>query len=501
VQHEADDGGHIWLRQSVRFAVGDQRRTIEIALSLPIGASHEEIERLLQEADVGMTRLTQHLDRRIAAALDADTVEPVAAPLSAAVAPSPQRPDTVRAAETREQSPHEAAAHDKRADDAERPQRAATMLPAREAQASTPTMREGRDATSAPDTPVRSDNAPAPPSQPVSPRASSETPAPPPAARQTTPEPAVPNRAAAPAAPLTRPEFLAQTRALGLTPPQVMEQLGVRSLDGLNLDEALGLLRRQLTPSSAAPAPSRTTAAPASGDDASKPLAAAPAPEPPSGTFFDEEDDYDLTVIGTPEEDDDAESAYGIAQDEDEERTLAHATDDEPDELRLDEVPDFGAERGATPAASPRAHSRSTAEARDHDGPARADALTLPQRARARELVARLRAIPPGGSATRAQHTAFANIVADQLGVAPAAALTQGLWGQAPERLGTDQLNAVIQWGKEDAFAEEAPAVAALLRAEHASAQAGPAPTPSAAPRPTRAAERKAKDVEAGGVA
>ncbi|HEX9413300.1 MAG TPA: hypothetical protein VF916_07330 [Ktedonobacterales bacterium] len=497
MQHEADDGGHIWLRQSVRFAVGDQRRTIEIALPLPIGASHEEIERLLQEADVGMTRLTQHLDRRIAAALDADTVEPVAAPLSAAVAPSLQRSDTVRAAETQEQPPHEAAAQDKSTDEVERPQRAATMLPAREAQASTPTMREGRDATSAPDAPVRSDNAPAPP--PASPRASSETPVPPPAARQTAPEPVAPNRAAAPAASLTRPEFLAQTRALGLTPPQVMERLGVRSLDGLNLDEALGLLRRQLTPSSAAPEPSRATGAPASGDDAPKPLAA-PAPEPPSGTFFDEEDDYDLTVIGTPEEDDDAESTYGIAQDEDEEGTLAHATDDEPDDLRLDEVPDFGAERGATPAPQ-RAQSRSTAETRDHDGPAGADALTLPQRARARELVARLRAVTPGGSATRAQHTAFANIVADQLGAAPAAALTRGLWGQAPERLGTDQLNAVIQWGKEDAFAEEAPAVAALLRAEHASAQASPAPAPSAAPRPTRAAERKAKDVEAGGVA
>ncbi len=150
-----------------------------------------------------------------------------------------------------------------------------------------------------------------------------------------------------------------------------MERLGVRSLDGLNLDEALGLLRRQLTPSSAAPEPSRATGAPASGDDAPKPLAA-PAPEPPSGTFFDEEDDYDLTVIGTPEEDDDAESTYGIAQDEDEEGTLAHATDDEPDELRLDEVPDFGTERGATPAASPRAHSRSTQMPLPcHSGPAR----------------------------------------------------------------------------------------------------------------------------------
>src|SRR5260221_10297937 len=112
-------------------------------------------------------------------------------------------------------------------------------------------------------------------------------------------------------------------------------------------------------------------------------------------------------------------------REEDDEGPRAHATDVELDARRLDEVPDYGAERGATPAPQ-RAQSRSTAETRDHDGPAGADALTLPQRARARELVARPRALTPGGSATPAQHTALPHIVADPPGAAPAAPPTRG---------------------------------------------------------------------------
>lgn len=54
MDREDSSGEHIWLRQSVRFMVGDQRRTLEIAIPVRLGASAEEIEGLLREAGAGM---------------------------------------------------------------------------------------------------------------------------------------------------------------------------------------------------------------------------------------------------------------------------------------------------------------------------------------------------------------------------------------------------------------------------------------------------------------
>ncbi len=43
---------------------------------------------------------------------------------------------------------------------------------------------------------------------------------------------------------MSRAEFLAEANALGLNPKQAMDRLGVRSLSGLNLREALATLQR-----------------------------------------------------------------------------------------------------------------------------------------------------------------------------------------------------------------------------------------------------------------
>jgi hypothetical protein len=277
-----------------------------------------------------------------------------------------------------------------------------------------------------------------------------------------------------------------------------MERLGVRSLDGLNLREALEMLRRQLgSGAPAAPEPSTPRTTPAAANGASA-RAAAPAPAMPAAPVaFDEEEEFDLVVLGPDPQAEDYgdELPYGDDAAPDPAGALDALDDDDGalgDDEALDEVPDLGAMLPTPLAPQP-------------DKPASGGAFTPARKARARELVAGFRAVAAGGAAIRSQHTAFANVVADQLTAETAATLVRGLWGQPPERLGADQLDAVIRWGKQDEFAEEAPVVLALLRAEqrqHASATDAPAPaasddaSPTPPARPTRAARKPASGGE-----
>jgi hypothetical protein len=309
---------------------------------------------------------------------------------------------------------------------------------------------------------------------------------------------------------------------MGLTPPQVMERLGVRSLDGLNLAEALELLRRQLLREGANPPDERASAAAApAASTPQTPPSSNPATTPAAANgraYFEEEDDYDVSFVPAGEGDEDEEEPEDAGFDS-ASPTARGVNDfdvdaevDEVDELNLDEVPDFGAPtplrathadpapeaRRTTAARAPA--SPATADTTDSAPGAPADALSLPRRARARELLAQLRATPGGGTPARSQLVAYANIVADQLGAPTAAVLTQGVWGAAPERLGTDQLNALIQWGKEDAFAEEAPAVLTLLRAERAASETGDETGQRRSTRAPRTQATRRSDGESGGM-
>jgi hypothetical protein len=77
-----------------------------------------------------------------------------------------------------------------------------------------------------------------------------------------------------------------------------------------------------------------------------------------------------------------------------------------------------------------------------------------------------LRAALPGGIATADRQAAFTNIIVAELGEPTANALVRGLWKLTPEKLGPEQLDALIRWGKDDTFSEEAEEVLATLRAE-----------------------------------
>jgi hypothetical protein len=67
------------------------------------------------------------------------------------------------------------------------------------------------------------------------------------------------------------------------------------------------------------------------------------------------------------------------------------------------------------------------------------------------------------------QKSAYRNIIQNELGEQDARALVQGLWRAPAERLGAEQLDALLSWGKRETFGEEAQLVLAELRAERVS--------------------------------
>jgi hypothetical protein len=447
VRADANGRENIWLRQSVTFTVDGQARTLEVGIPLPPGATAEDVEALLNEADAGMARISRYLDERVAAQLG--TPLPAQAP-----ATTPQR----AAAEAAPAATSIAESRPSVADE-EAPEPPAQSAPETQQPVAAPAP---KSPTAPPAAPARQTPAPA-------------APRPAPAASAPAPRPGVSGpRNAKPTAPLaagedmTRPQFIAALGELGLNPKQAMDRLGVRSLEGLNLREALETLRRQLVQD----APAEPGPEPAFEADHAEPEhePAAPAAEP--RYFEEEEDGPDLAFTVDEASPEDEEEEFGTVE-------AAAEAPDEDDELDLEDVPDF-AEPPAAPAATRAAKRAASARASEAESAAPAQAVpsALPSaadRARAMQLVGKLRSARGGGPATEYQRKAYHNLVEGQLGADDAAQLVRGLWRMSSERLTADQLDALIRWGKEDAFLEEAALVLATLRAEQARAANGAA--------------------------
>ena len=305
---------------------------------------------------------------------------------------------------------------------------------------------------------------------------------------------------------MTRPQFITALGELGLNPKQAMDRLSVRSLEGLNLREALEALRRQLlqeTPGSAVPVPEPEPAVEAS---YAEPEPVVPAASP---RYFDEEDDPNLVfTVDEPEFEDDEEfEAVGAAAE----------PLDEDDDLDLEDVPDFPAPPLSTPPTAASRTPRRVAPARtpDVEPAAKPAARTAPvqsasgpERSRAMQLIGKMRSSQGGGPASDYQRKAYHNLVEDQLGGDQAAALVRGLWRIPAERLTSDQFDALIRWGKEDAFVDEATLVLATLRAEQAraadanangAASGQAAATAAQRPRPVRGASASPSPTRQGG--
>jgi hypothetical protein len=239
-----------------------------------------------------------------------------------------------------------------------------------------------------------------------------------------------------PAAELSIKDFLDAARAeLDLSPKQAMEKLGVKSLQGIDLHAALDTLRRQMAGASGGEPVVRGDQPPAA--------ASAPASAAPPRYFEEEEDDSEFDVT--------------------------FRLDDESDEFDLEDVPDFDAVTPPSPLrAVPAAKRSAPAKPAAHvpgESPLEPSAAS-DQKSSTLELIGQLRATAKGSNPTSQQRIAYRNIIQQELGEQPAKALVAGLWRVPAERLGAEQMDALLSWGKRDTFGEEAVEVLAALRAE-----------------------------------
>jgi ribosomal protein L12E/L44/L45/RPP1/RPP2 len=418
--------GHIWLRQSVTFTVAGQTRTLEIGIPVPPHSSAQEIEALLQTANTGMDALSRHLDAQIAAAL------------AGTEAVQPQARDALPQRTTATAPTAAPAARDVR--DAH-----VAPLPASES-AETPPMREpARTAPSAPPESRTAATAPTPSrqAQPAPQRPVADSPRTQPSATGTSAE-------------MSRPQFLAAAAELGLNPRQAMDHLGVRSLEGLNLREALESLRRQLHGASSAVAGEPDVVE-------TQPAKTANRPDP-TPQYFEEEDDETILFSLDDETDDeeyDPENVVDAAAVRESPAGISAASALASDEIEddLEDVPDLA------PPPTP-IRQRPASSVRENQATSSGGPSTNGARSRAMQLIGKLRTATGGGSASDYQRTAYRNIVEEELGKSRATSLVRGLWRTTADQLTSGQLDALIRWGKEEVFADEAAQVLATLRAE-----------------------------------
>ena len=287
------------------------------------------------------------------------------------------------------------------------------------------------------------------------------------ASTRPSPTPAKEKTAAAPTPELSVKDFIAAVRAeLDLNPKQAMDKLNVKSLTGLNLRDALETLRLQ--PGHSSEYPSRGTGQPSA--------AAAPPRASAVPRYFEEEDiEFDVTF-----------SLDGDVLDGDTEpvNSVNARVPDFGDEFDLEDVPDFAA---LTPPPQVTALGKTgQLEASGKAGESRfSESFPDSGRSQAVQIISQLRAAAKGGTPTSQQRSAYGNIILQELGELAAKTLVTGVWRVPAERLGAEQLDALLSWGKRDTFGEEASLVLEALRAESESATQRPGAagrTPSARP-------------------
>jgi hypothetical protein len=62
---QEESGPYIWLRYATQYAKDGRTHTVEMSVPVPLGASSEDREKLIREAEAGMQQLASHMDQRV----------------------------------------------------------------------------------------------------------------------------------------------------------------------------------------------------------------------------------------------------------------------------------------------------------------------------------------------------------------------------------------------------------------------------------------------------
>lgn len=375
---------HIWLRYATQFTTGGRTHTIEMGIPVPLGASTEMRAQLIREAEAGMNQLSSHVENRVTQMLQRN-----------------QRPQT--------------------------------------------TLREGANPIS---TPMPS----APPSEkeqkPLMPPASNTEKAqklpiedkdiivPPTRTSVGASMPLAPGLAGDAGSNLTLTQFLHFIKGtLGLSHQQAKDLLQVKSLNGLNLRDALERLQYLATQNSAVPnqkpqdigqpKPAQGPYSPGRPQSYTAPTTHVP-PSPTAPTPI-------RAQAKPPVELNKRDVVY-----------------DERPTYRFDEEDDLEEDEGMV------LHDMDESEDRP--------ALTAEELLQARTIMSKLKEVGGVTTVSPARLTVLRNVVGSQISEEQLERLLQALWGTAvAKRLKVDQVEALISWAKEDDFVGEAEAVLTLI--------------------------------------
>ncbi len=447
---EGSTGEYIWLRYATRFSVGAREYTLEMGVPMPVGASEEEREQLLREADAGMNQLAGFVENKVALMLQ--RVQPNQGPLPM---PKPtERPSTPFAPPPAAPSspPPPSAARAARVASTPAAQMAAQPMQSAQPSPQT-TNRDNRDGREYRDQregrAAREDGVHYAPQVP--------TPAVP-AQRDALVPPARPPMGAAmqlagtgdTGGNLTLPQFITTIRdTMNLNSKQAMEMLHVKSLSNVNLRDALEKLRGILDGGGAN-----------EGEGATATTTSKPVPTPPGkASQSTQGTQVAQGTQGSPSATNRGGSAAlnipgltmgtsslkSVPKEQRPTYTFDEEEEEEPaeDEDNLDDLDDLLDEEGD------------------------AEELTPQERAHGRALINQFRESRGPTVANAARLQVLHNVVIGQINEDELLDLITGIWEvNSVKKLKVDQAEILISWAKTDEFYDEVKAVLTVLQEE-----------------------------------
>ena len=434
---ETGESPHIWLRYATQFTTGGRTHTIEMGIPVPLGASAEMRAKLIREAQAGMDQLSSHVESRVTQMLQRN-----------------QRPQSTTSA-----PPLPSAS-------------SASKLPGAVPPASTAL---GGQATHiGGSTPL----------QQAAQRVSNEE------AQKDTGVVVPPTRmqvgASMPLAPglpgdansiLSLTQFLRVIKgSWGLSHQQAKDLLQVRTLDGMNLRDALERLQLLMTqkpagsaavsqkpqeadqlkpvqrpssPPPSAPKPLATPSArpasiPAPNPIPSRPPSPVPIPipakPPPTSPIPGPSSPRGPSMAPTSARPPIDLSTRGTVSD----KRPPYRFDEEDD---LEEDADLAFDDGDESEARPE--------------------LSAEELLKARNIISKMKDVHGSSAASPGRLTVLQNVVGSQISQEQLQELMQAFWGTTTaKKLKADQVEELISWAKEDEFVEEVEAVLILLEEE-----------------------------------
>lgn len=335
---------HMWLKQSGQFVVNGQTRVWEIGIPVRIGASRDEIEKLIHEANSGMEQISSYFDKKIDE-MGSSVKKHAAQPVPTAVHSSP-----------------------------------ALVKSQLSVKNETENVSESQENSG-----------------------------------------------------FGRKQFIAEIAMLSLNPRQAMEILNVRTLDGLNLQDSLEILRKEVLKNKKIPEENKQENKPANpvkGQSHSAKSETAVAGKGDSTPVLKEsEAPYSENKTGVE----------GFFEEEDNDPVQNQT-------LSLSQTM-----RASTTSVSNISNLTST--------------LTPMQRVKIKAKIAEMQDIASSaGQPSTWQMDAYKNVVVDQLGEEQSSQLLQALWSvEKPDELSPDQIDACTRWAKiSDEFLEEVAGVIEL---------------------------------------